>query len=782
MRRAPTVSLVSLLCLVVGWLTVAPAALRAVVPPQIAAGRYHSLFLDSTGRVWSVGANARGQLGDGTTTDRQSPVSVMTGVKAIAAGAYHSLFLKEDGTVWATGYNASGQLGDGSFTNRTSPVLVFSSVRSLSAGGFHSLFVREDATAWTVGDNWYGQLGNLSTTNLSVPVQVLTQVSYVSGGGSHSLFLRNDGTVWSCGYGLSGALGVSSGGIASLPTLVLSGVRAISAGNSHSLFVKSDDTVWGCGDNQDGRLGLASIGTFFTPVQILASVESASAGGKHSVFLMKDRTVRATGDNVFGQLGDGSTTTRFTPVTVLSGVSQISAGYAHSLAISDTAQVLATGPNSFGELADGTFNARTTYASTQWSATFAPVLLGALPSELHLVSGQTVVLNPQAVGGPLPTFQWRRQGAPIPGATGANYTLTVVDSAQSAGDYDCVATNAFGQVQTNVCSVYVYAGANLAIRRQPVSTSAAVGATATFSVTASSLQTVRYQWRRNGTALAGATSATLVLSPLSVGSAGSYTCLVYDDNEAVVSSAAVLTVVELPTIISQPLSTTVTAGSPVTFYVGATGTPAPSYQWYRNGLPISGATAPGYTILSTRVGDTASYQCVVSNSVGSVPSSLAVLTVEAGALTPYEQWASAVGLVAGSNDGVSQDPDGDGIENGAEFALGTHPLVRSPIPVRPGVVQRVGGAVATVTFPARTGAVFAGSSFLESGSIDGVGYRVFGSTDLSTWSQSVSELTVDERDVLAAGLPTLPSGWTYRSFGGPAGSARFFLKVEALAR
>jgi hypothetical protein len=92
----------------------------------IAGGGFHSLALKNDGTVWAWGANAQGQLGNGTNTDSNVPVQVSTlsGITAIAGGAYHSLALKNDGTVWAWGYNGTGQLGNGNNTDSNVPVQV----------------------------------------------------------------------------------------------------------------------------------------------------------------------------------------------------------------------------------------------------------------------------------------------------------------------------------------------------------------------------------------------------------------------------------------------------------------------------------------------------------------------------------------------------------------------------------------------------------------------------------------------------------------------------------
>lgn len=113
--------------------------------------------------------------------------------------------LKVDGTVWAWGYNGQGQLGDDTSTNRDTPVQTntLTGVIAIAAGGRHSLAVKNNGTAWAWGYNGEGQLGDDSTTNRDVPVQVssLTGVTAIAGGINHSLGLRNDGNVYRWGLG-----------------------------------------------------------------------------------------------------------------------------------------------------------------------------------------------------------------------------------------------------------------------------------------------------------------------------------------------------------------------------------------------------------------------------------------------------------------------------------------------------------------------------------------------------------------------------------------------------
>ena len=139
-----------------------------------------------------MGYNSYGQLGDGTTTQRTTPVQVATGVSQVAAAGGHSLFVKTDGTLWAMGYNAWGQLGDGTTTQRTTPVQVATGLSLVAAGGninygSHSLFVKSGGTLWAMGHNAQGQLGDGTTTNRSTPVQVGEHATAIAAGTSHSI-------------------------------------------------------------------------------------------------------------------------------------------------------------------------------------------------------------------------------------------------------------------------------------------------------------------------------------------------------------------------------------------------------------------------------------------------------------------------------------------------------------------------------------------------------------------------------------------------------------------
>jgi uncharacterized repeat protein (TIGR03803 family) len=354
-----------------GTTATATATVKVTAMP-IAAGGNHSIIKycgECGGSVTSNGLNSSGQLGDGTTTQKNVPTALsLSQVTAVAAGASHSLFLMADGTVWGTGLNTNGQLGNGTITNKTSPVQVtgLTGIVAIAAGNTHSLFLKNDGTVWACGINSNNQLGDGTATQRNVPVQVvgLTGITKISAGGLHSVFLKSDGTVWACGRNANGQLG--DGTLVAKATAIqipgLSGIIDISAGGNHSVFLKSNNTVWVTGLNSSGQLGNGTTAQRTTPgaLATINYVTATSAGATHTLFVRNDGTAWATGLNSNGQLGDGTVTASTVPVFVsnLAGVSAVSAGATHSLFLTDDGMVWATGRNVNGQLGDNTTTTR----------------------------------------------------------------------------------------------------------------------------------------------------------------------------------------------------------------------------------------------------------------------------------------------------------------------------------------------------------------------------------------------------------------------------------------
>jgi hypothetical protein len=245
------------------------------------------------------------------------------------------------------------------------------------------------------------------------------------------------------------------------------------------------------------------------------------------------------------------------------------------------------------------------------------------------------------------TYQWQKNGAAISGAASSTYQTPAATLSDSGSRLSVVLSNTTGSVTS--------AGATLTVNPpvvppsitiQPVSQTVTSGQAATFSV-ATTGTAVSYQWQKNGAAIGGATLSTYQTPVTTVSDNGSqFTVVVSNTAGSVNSGGATLTVkapAVAPSITTQPLSQTVTAGQTATFLVTGTGTAPVSYQWQKNGAAIGGATSSSYQTPATAVSDdTSQFTVVMSNGAGSVTSNPATLTVlAAGCLVSSGAWVNS---------------------------------------------------------------------------------------------------------------------------------------------
>ena len=250
------------------------------------------------------------------------------------------------------------------------------------------------------------------------------------------------------------------------------------------------------------------------------------------------------------------------------------------------------------------------------------------------------------------SLSWHSTQAPISGfstdhrlqgATSSSYFIPSA-IAIDAGSYTVTVTNAAGSVTSHAATVLI----GSSITSNPASLSITQGQTATFSVAAAGDAPFSYQWyviapgASTGTAIAGATSSSYTTPAMSSSGSKYYVTVTDTCGTLLTSTSATLTVNAgnvPPTIITQPVSQTVSIGSTPTFSVTATGSPTLTYQWYRipagtvNGIAISGATATTYTVPATDTtvsNDQDGYYVIVSNSYGQATSQTATLVIGSG--------------------------------------------------------------------------------------------------------------------------------------------------------
>ena len=283
--------------------------------------------------------------------------------------------------------------------------------------------------------------------------------------------------------------------------------------------------------------------------------------------------------------------------------------------------------------------------ATSSSATLvviSPPTFTSQPSNVTTNAGSSTTFGVVAQGSGSLSFQWLKNGAPltsggnISGSTTAALNLSNLASGD-AGSYQCVVTNAAGSVTSTAATLTVIVPPG--VSSQPISQTLNAGALAVFNVTATGTAPLTYSWLKNGSQLsnggkiAGATTAALSITNLTATEAGSYSVVITNIGGSVTSLSATLVVIGPPTITSQPLTVTTNEGSAATFTVVAQGSGPLSFQWLKNGAPlanggnISGATTAALNLIGLASGDAGSFQCVVTNSAGSVTSLVATLTV-----------------------------------------------------------------------------------------------------------------------------------------------------------
>ncbi|MCX8520205.1 MAG: DUF1566 domain-containing protein [Rhodoferax sp.] len=293
-------------------------------------------------------------------------------------------------------------------------------------------------------------------------------------------------------------------------------------------------------------------------------------------------------------------------------------------------------------ISNGTGSVTSTATLTVSDQAVAPAIT-IQPENQTAITGQTATFLVRANGTSL-RYQWQKNGTDIPGATSGSYTTPATSSTNHGAIYSVSVSNSLNTVTSSMATLTVSDSAvPPAITSQPVAQTVTEGQSTTFSVTATGT-TLRYQWKKAGNDISGATSSTYTTDATVIGDNNAVFSvvvsnalgLVTSDNATLsVTPAVVSPLVVTPTITHQPAAgLSLVAGQSASFSVTATGTSL-SYQWKKNGTDIPGATASSYHIPVTSMADSGTvYSVVVSNSAGAVNSSDASLTVTPATVAP----------------------------------------------------------------------------------------------------------------------------------------------------
>ena len=222
------------------------------------------------------------------------------------------------------------------------------------------------------------------------------------------------------------------------------------------------------------------------------------------------------------------------------------------------------------------------------------------------------------------TYQWRRDGNIIDGATSSKLSLANLQYAD-AGDYTVEVSNFAGTATSGVIPVRVVQPVSL--EAQPANVRGVVGGSVSLAVSAVGSDPITYEWMFEGEKIIGATSASLSLVDLNAASAGNYQVVVTNPAGSVLSDVAAVAVDTAPAITSLTNSTSAIAGSNVEMSVSASNSLTMSFQWKRDGISITGAVSNSLTLSSVGSTDAGDYTVEVTNTVGTTVSAVIQISV-----------------------------------------------------------------------------------------------------------------------------------------------------------
>ena len=327
---------------------------------NISGGTYHTIFLDSTGKVYSCGDNGYGQLGHSNYDYLTVPTLIQYFVTNnimiinIACCYYDTIFLDSTGKVYSCGRNHYGQLGHGHRTRLITPTRIEyfvtnnKIIKNVTCGSNHTIFLDSTGKVYSCGNNgydaeygsWrqhydYGQLGQSNYNNLNVPTLIQYFVTNniiiknVTCGNFHTIFLDSTGKVYGCGYNGCGQLGQGHDNNLNTPTLIQYFVdnniiiTNIACCYYDTIFLDSTGKVYSCGYNDNGELGHGNQDEYYVPTLIQYFVtnniiiKNVACGSEHVLFLDSTDKVYSCGNNRSRQLGLGTTTSYYTTPTII---------------------------------------------------------------------------------------------------------------------------------------------------------------------------------------------------------------------------------------------------------------------------------------------------------------------------------------------------------------------------------------------------------------------------------------------------------------------------------
>lgn len=332
---------------------------------SLSEGTSHSTFLSKTGKVYSIGTNTYGELGNGTKTDLTNKVAivktdentVLENIIEVKSGDYYNVAVSKDGKVYTWGTNENDKQGrnDYSYFIFATENGNMKNVLTASSGYDHTTYADKDGIVYAVGKGDYGQLGNRQTNNYSTPVVVGDYLIDLS---TNNIQIAVDEAAQ------------LEGNIKNF-NIIYDKTSKITYKNNDTSVIKTTSAKQNVNGNYEtlvtGRkigttsiLALSQNGEAVAVVQVEVIPEQieikpqVSVGGSHTISLRSNGTVWTWGQNTYGQLGTNDTISRDNPVQVtFEGnvkIKMISAGKDYSLALDTNGNVWGWGKNTYYEI------------------------------------------------------------------------------------------------------------------------------------------------------------------------------------------------------------------------------------------------------------------------------------------------------------------------------------------------------------------------------------------------------------------------------------------------